>query len=476
VSPTVPDCPSCRTLQAQLDAQAEVLAALRREVAELRSRLDRDSSNSSKPPASGHPHARPRPLVRPDRTTRRQRGGQPGHPGTTRNLLPVAEVSQVIRCQPTVCGQCTAPFSPEAPSPAPAAIREQVWELPPLTWEITEYQRHARTCAACGARTWGCRPPEAPEGCLGFRAQAALGLFTGGVQLSRRSALTLAQELLGLPLSLGTLSRVEATLTAALAAPYAEVAAAVAAAPVVYCDESPWREPGEKPWLWTATTPAASLFRIATARDTAAFRELLPENPEQIKVTDRYAVYVHALEEREHGVCWAHLDRDFCYWSTQLGAAGAVGQWLAAETERLFAQWQAFRNGELDRAALAARLAPVRAAVQAALRWGAAQRLPKFSAFCQNLLDREETLWTFVRMEGVEPTNNAAERAVRPGVLWRKTSLFTQSERGREYVAHLLTVRTTLRKHGGHLLEFLTEALRCQRTGASPPRLLPAGT
>jgi len=234
----------CCTLQAQLDAQAEALAALRQEVTELRARLDRDSSNSSKPPASGHPHACPQPPARPNQATRSQRGAQPGHPGTTQALLPVAKVSQVILCQPTVCGQCTAPFSPEAPSPAPAAIREQVWELPPLTWENTEYQRRSRTCAASGARIWGRRPPEAPEGCLAFRAQAALGLFKGGVQLSRRSALTLAQELLGLPLSLGTLSRVVATLTAALAAPYAEVAAAVAAAPVVYCDESPWREPG----------------------------------------------------------------------------------------------------------------------------------------------------------------------------------------------------------------------------------------
>jgi len=123
-----------------------------------------------------------------------------------------------------------------------------------------------------------------------------------------------------------------------------------------------------KQWLWTATTPAVSLFRIATSRDTAAFRDLLQKNPEQIKVTDRYAVYAHALEERGHGVCWAHLDRDFCYWSTQLGAAGTVGQWLAADTERLIAHWQAFRAGALDRPTMAARLSPVRTAVQAAPR------------------------------------------------------------------------------------------------------------
>jgi transposase len=347
-----------------------------------------------------------------------------------------------------------------------------VWELPPLAWEITEYQRHARTCPTCGQRTWGERPPTAPTGCLGFRAQAALGLLTGGVQLARRPALKLAQELLGLRLALGTLSRVEARLTAALAGPYAEVARAVAAAPVVYCDESPWREPGSKPWLWSATSEAASLFRIASSRSTEAFRALLPANGKQTKVTDRYAVYVHTLSEAEHGICWAHLAREFLYWATRTGEAGTVGRWLVAETEKLFVHWEAFRAGAVDRPTLAAALEPVQAAVRTALRWGTARQIPKLQGLCQNLLAREATLWTFVRVEGVEPTNNTAERAVRPGVLWRKTSLFTQSERGREYVARMLTVRTTLRRQGGNLLEFLTEALRCHRAGEPPPRLL----
>lgn len=477
-SVAVPDCPGCVALQAQLDAQAEVLAALRQEIAALQARLDRDSSDSSKPPASGHPHATPKHPKSPGKKTGRKRGGQPGHPGTTRALVPLEATTAVVPCVPTTCCCCAEELPTEAAATDPEPLREQVWELPPLQWEITEYQRHARTCHRCGRRTWGERPQEAPEGCLGFRAQAALALLTGGVQLSRRSALTLAQELLGLRLSLGTLSRVEATLTAALAGPYAEVARAVAAAPVVYCDESPWREPGQKPWLWSASTgdrPGASLFRIAASRATEAFRALLAPNPKQIKVTDRYAVYVHALTEAEHGVCWAHLAREFLHWSTRLGEAGTVGRWLVAETEKLFGHWHTFREGRIDRATLTERLEPVRWAVHTALRWGAGRRIPQLSGLCKNLLAREETLWTFVRVEGVEPTNNTAERAVRPGVLWRKSSLFTQSERGREYVARMLTVRTTLRRHGGNLLEFLTEALGQHQAGEPPPRLLPAG-
>src|SRR5208282_2010273 len=145
---------------------------------------------------------------------------------------------------------------------------------------------------------------------LGFRAQAAVGLLIGGAQLTRRPAQTLLRELLGLPLALGTLSSVEDTLKNALAAAYAEVGARVIAAPVVYCDETPWREPDAKPWLWGVACADASFFRIAPHRDLAAFDALGLNQPGQIKVTDRYTVYISRIPVSVHAVCWGHLDRD----------------------------------------------------------------------------------------------------------------------------------------------------------------------
>lgn len=436
----------------------------------------KNSSNSSKPPSSDHPHdpksERYPKMDRP--ANERKRGGQPGHPGANRALLPVEEVQKIVPCLPTECRRCERALPPLPDGTEPAPRREQVWELPPLVWDVTEFQRHCRTCADCGARTWGERPPEAPTGCLGFRAQGMIGIMTGGAQLSRRAALTLIRELTGLPLSLGTLSAVEATLRQALAVAYAEVGAAVAAAPVVYCDETPWRAETGKPWMWAAATPTATYFRIAPRRDSEAFLALGLTTPGQIKVTDRYSVYTSLINPSEHGLCWSHLDRDFLGWVGTASTANAIARWLSDATRQLFSQWHAFQRGECDRAGLAARLEDVQAAFRTALSWGASSGIPKFQGLCRNLQDRWVSLWTFVRAPGVEPTNNRAERAVRPGVLWRKTSLFSQSERGREYVERLLTVKTTLRQNGGNLLEFLTETLRATRGGYPPPKLLAA--
>lgn len=468
-----PECSGCRSLLAQVEQLAT-------RVAELEARVDKHSGNSSKPPSADHPH-HPQSPADKDRPKgqaggkagerKRKRGGQPGHPGTTRGLLPVETVREVIPCVPAHCAHCDADL-PQAPGPGdPAPTREQVWELPPITWEVREYQRHLRTCAECGKRTRGDRPADAPTGCLGFRAQAAIVVLTGGAQLTRRPALTLLAELLGLPLSLGTLCRVETTVSDALAPAVAEIAAAVGAAPVVNCDETPWREPGAKPWLWVATTPDATLFRIELRRNGDAFEALLPPRPGQIKGTDRYSVYTSRIPVAEHALCWSHLDRDFAAWVGHASVAGTIAQWLAEETAHLFSHWHAFQRGEIDRPTLLAWLAPVQRAVKTALAWGAASGVAKFRGLCANLLERWEALWTFARVAGVEPTNNAAERAVRQGVLWRKVSLFTQSERGRTYVERVLTVKTTLRQQGGNLLEFLTASLRAARTGAAPPQV-----
>ena len=223
-----PDCAGCQRLLAEVQR----LAA---EVAELRARLDLHSGNSSKPPSSDHPH---NPKSRPGKagkareaeaSGKRKRGGQPGHPGTTRTLLSVEAVQDVVPCVPTACTHCQGALPPDPAADGPAPLREQVWELPPIIWQVLEYQRHARTCPTCGKRTWGQRPEEAPTGCLGVRAQAAVAVLTGGAHIPRRTAETLLEELLGLPLSLGTLARVEATVSAALAAATADIAAAVGA-------------------------------------------------------------------------------------------------------------------------------------------------------------------------------------------------------------------------------------------------------
>jgi transposase len=473
-------------LRRQKGATAADRASLEAKIAALGAELARrkgggkNSSNSSKPPSTDHPHdpksARDRRAGTPDQPgAGRKRGGQPGHPGAHRPLAPEEDVQHFMPCLPPECEHChdALPSDPGPHDPAPR--REQCWELPAIVWEISEYLLHCRTCRTCGQRTWGKRPPDAPRGGLGFRAQAWVGQLTGGAQLSRRAAHTLLAEGLGFPVSLGTLSTIEDTLQAALAPAYTEVAAAVASAPVVNCDETPWRAETGKPWLWTAATPTATLFQLAPRRDAEAFLNLGLTQPGQVKTTDRYTVYIHHVDPAEHQICWSHLDRDFLSWREHQSVAAGIAAWLSQETVRVFHHWHEFLDGASDRAGLADRLAPVQAKIQGALSWGAHSGVPKFQGFCCNLLERWESLWTFVIREGVEPTNNAGERALRQAVLWRKTSLFTQSERGQRYVERMLTVKTTLRKLGGNLLEFLTETLRCAQAGLPAPQLLPDG-
>lgn len=402
----------------------------------------------------------------------RQRGAQRGHPGASRELVPEQDVQEIVACLPGVCQHCHTVFAPNVPPDDRAAIREQVWELPPIPWEITEFRRYCRTCPQCAKHTWGSRPPGAPRGCCGFRLQGVIGLLTGGAQLTRRTAQRVLQELFQFPIALGTISAVENTLQQVLAAPYAEVATAVADCPSSNCDESPWRAPGKKPWLWAAVGGPNALFRIDDHRNREAFEALGLNRPGQVKTTDRYTVYIAGIDPELHQLCWSHLDRDFERWEGQTGAAGTVARWLGDSTDTLFHHWHGFHRGEYDRATLVERMEPVQRAIRAALCWGVESKVRRFDGLCANLLDRWPSLWTYLRVEGVEPTNNAAERALRPAVIWRKVSLFTQSERGQAYVERMLTVRTSLRNQAGNLLEFLTGSIRALHTGEPAPRLL----
>jgi transposase len=287
--------------------------------------------------------------------------------------------------------------------------------------------------------------------------------------MTRRTALGLLADLFGLPISLGGLSGAERRIAEALKPAYDEAAEALAKADVANLDETPMREPGKKPYMWLATCPAASYYMIADRRDTEAYLRLgLPAG--QVKGTDRYTVYVSQVPVELHAVCWSHLGREFRGWEGD-ARAKAIARWLSRQTELLFSHWHAFKAGECDRDGLAERMEPVQKEVLAALRWGAGSGIPKFQGMCRNLLARWGSLWTFLRVEGVEPTNNAAERAVRRAVLWRKTSLFVQSERGRRYVERVLTVGETLKKQGRGFIGFVEASLRAARSGLPPPKL-----
>jgi transposase len=463
-----PECPGCQMLHARL-------AELEARLAVLEARLQQNSSNSSRPPSADPPSACKPALKRS--STGRKRGGQPGHKGAFRPLKPIEAVDEIVAQIPLVCAHCRAPLPAEVDLNDPPPRRHQVSNLAPQLIVTTEYQLYTRTCPDCGRHTTATLPPGVPTTAIAPRLQACCALLTGRFRLSRRSVQELLATVFGEEIALGTVSALEAATADALAAPYEEAAQRVATARAVNVDESPGREGSQRAWVWVAVTPQITCFRIDRSRSRAALERLVPPTEDGAARTitsDRFSVYQH-LSGAGWQICWAHLKRDFTALAEMKEAKPReIGQAALAEIAILFEQWHAYRRGEIDRATLRTTMHPVRERFEPVLKRAEASRHWKATPLGWHLLGHFDSLWTFVERDGVEPTNNAAERAVRPAVLWRKSSFGTQSERGRTFAERLLTVVTSLRSQGRDVLAYLEAAIHAAAQGTETPSLVPA--
>ena len=456
--------------------QAAVVAELRQEVAELRARLGQDSSNSSRPPSSDPPGTRAQrragspPAGGPGA---RRRGGQPGHPGHHRALLPDERVDRMVVVMPPACRGCGTALRPERGVADPPDELVRVAELPPVRAEVTEYRLAARRCGSCGTITRAARPPEAGAGSFGPRLQAVAALLVGRYRLSRREAVACLAEVGEVELSVGALAHLERATSAALAPTVAEVAAAVRQAAVANLDETGWWQGAKRAWLWTVVTETLTLSRLDPSRGKAVVQDLLGADWTGIVGSDRYSAYRYLpLEQRQ--LCWAHLIREFRRIAAYNRHQRPLGERLLTITGQVFDAWGRFEAGAIDRPALRQELAPCQAELRQALEDGLdPPHAVVAGALCGNLLDCWPALWTFTRVDGVEPTNNAAERALRPAVLWRKGSFGTQCDHGSRFVERLLTVAATCKQQGRGLLDRLVEAITAARLGLPPPSLVP---
>jgi transposase len=448
----------------------EQVAALHRENAELRARLGQNSSNSSRPPSSDLPGTRAPAKRTP---SGRRPGGQPGHPGQQRVLLPLEQVDRVIGLVPAVCRQCGELLPARAEPSDPPDERQQVTELPPPRAEVTEYHLAARRCRGCGTVTRASRPAEVGAGSFGPRLQALVALLTGRYRLSRREVVQLMGDVWGVEVALGSVVGLEQATSTALAPVVAEAHAVAQRAAVANLDETGWREGRRKACLWVMVTALLTVFRVDRTRSGQVARELLGPSWRGIVGSDRFSGYAW-LEVPWRQVCWAHLKRDFQQMVDWGGAAAPLGTTALAIEQRVFAAWHRFRAGAIDRATLQQELDPVRLELRAILLAGAAGEHAKAAGRCAELLRLWPALWSFARYAGVEPTNNAAEQALRPAVLWRKGSFGTHSSAGSRFAERMLTVSATCRQQGCDLLGFLTNANQAARLGTLPPSLIPA--
>lgn len=442
-----------------------LVTGLLQRIADLEERLNQTSRNSSKPPASDPPQARPRPQRTP---SGRKRGGQPGHPGHGRRLKPITQVDRIVDVKPTSCRACGALLLGDDPH----AVRHQVTELPRIKPEVIEYRRHTLTCVACGEHTQAEWPAGMPSGSFGPRVQATVGYLTGRMGLSQRDVEEVMETVFHTDLSLGSVPALEASMSSALVEPVEEAKTYVRQQPVNNLDETGWFEQAKHAWLWISATPLVTVFLLIATRSAQGVRQLLGETFQGIVGSDRWSAYNWLAPQRRQ-LCWAHLKRDFQAFVERGGESARIGQALLKQVERLFSLWYRVRDGAFNRVDFQAEVQPLRARVQELLREGMTVSHAKTCRTCANILKLEVALWTFVFVEGVEPTNNSAERPLRRAVLWRRRSFGTQSEDGSRFVERVLTAVTTLRQQKRDVLDYLTEACAAAIQGDKPPSLLP---
>ncbi|MCG3133197.1 MAG: IS66 family transposase ISGob4 [Planctomycetes bacterium] len=449
------------------DSLREENAILKEKVRELTARVNQDSSNSSKPPSSDKPWKD----RRPQKPTGRSRGGQPGHAGKTREPFPPEEVDHRVPVKPESCGDCGHDLGDD--DLTGGSLAHQVVEIPPVVAEVWEYVFHEALCPGCGETTMAMLPDGVPTTCIGVRFQAILALLSGRCRLTRRETRDTVMALFGekARISVGTVSAMEKRTSEALAPAYDEALAKIQNADVVNADETSWRESNKLAWLWAAVTPLLTVFRIDKRRNREAFRKLL-FNFDGILGTDRFSVYrIHDKERRQ--LCWAHILRNFLGLEELGGTAKSLGVGGQRIVKAVFREWYRFRNGEITRRGLQHRLAPLRLRLQRLLRRHVNNPAAPARKIAKDLREYGSALWTFARVEGVDPTNNIAERALRKAVLWRKSSFGSASAAGSRFVERMLTVCESLRAQGRSILDFLVLCIRARPDDPTRPTLMP---
>jgi transposase len=457
-------------------ACVEVLLALANQVERLEGRVERleeeirelrrDSDNSSLPPSADPRSGKQR---RKGKRSDRGPGGQPGHPGSGRGLVPIEQVDEVVEHLPERCRRCERSLA-DRPARGPIA-RHQVAELPEIAVRVTEHRLCRRRCPDCGEVTQAALPQDAPRERFGARLQGAIATLAAGFRLSRRQVADLCSELFGAEIAVGTVDAIVGRSGAGLREPQERLCDAVRGAPVVCVDETGWKQAGEQRFLWGAFSDQAAVMRIAPSRHRSEAEELLADS-EAIVSSDRWWAYDH-LEAARRQVCWSHLLRDFRFHAEGLTDQKEFGEGCLAIAEDVFQAWREFQASG-DRRRLRRQVAPLERELRALCEQGRRKSVKTrfHRGLARNLIKAWPALWTFVEQPGVEPTNNRAERGLRHAVIYRKLSQGSRCERGALATERLLSAAVTCRLQGRSLFAYLVEVTQASIRGQPTPALV----
>ncbi len=419
--------------------------------------------NSSLPPSTQHPHAKP--LSNKPKSNRKQ-GGQPGHKRHARPLIPTEQCDRVEKLSPTHCRCCHGRLSGTDPAP----WRHQVLELPPIKPHITEWQLSQLFCKRCCITTRAPMPEGEPKGCYGPRLIAFSALLMAHFRQSKRKTAQFLTDLLSTPCSAASAVKMQTIVSDALAQPHEDLRAALQSEFTLHMDETPTKQKNEKAWMWVATSSRVAVFAIFSTRAATAIGHLLGEGFRGIVCCDRAKMY-YALKHIQW--CWAHLVRDIqAMIDSKVPDRVHIGTKLDEQAKAMFHQWHRYKSQELAWEEFQQAVLPIAKEFREILYQGGGSHDSKLRRQCLSLHAHHENLWRFLCNQGVEPTNNAAERALRGPVIYRKLSFGTQSEDGSRFVERIFSVVETCRLQNRNCYEYLVQAVTAKMVGKSAPNLL----
>ena len=459
----------------QLHRQAEEIAKQQQQIADAEKQIadlerqlalrKQNSTNSSKPPSSDGLAGEPRQRGQ-RKKSRRKAGGQVGHRGAHRPLAPIAEVDEIRTILPDQCQHCghALPSQLEQVRTTGKPQRHQVTELPPIQAHTVEYQCHRVVCPECGKGTRAAVPEEA-TGHFGPQLTALVAYLTVVCRMPRRVVEALLEQVLGIEISLGSTQKCWEETSQAVAAPCQELEQQLKKEPVLNVDETGWRTNGDKRFLWAFVAARYVVYTVAATRGSTVLIRLLGAVFHGILCSDRFSAYL-TYHSGKAQFCWAHLKRNLLgiVEFTKSSAVERFCRDALAEHARLFRLWHKFRSGQIDRNQLVLRSIPVekRIFILAERHLDSSHREVRNLATA--LFEHNERLFTFLEHEGVEPTNNSAERALRTGVQWRKICFGNRSAKGELATARLLTVAETCNLQRLNILAYLSAAIASHRS------------
>jgi transposase len=471
------------------------VAELEEIILELKLRLDQNSDNSSLPPSSDKFRNKPR--KRPNRIrSGRKQGAQPGHKGSSRSLLSKDKIDAIENFYPEVCENCWKTLPEKSTG---EFTRHQVVDLDPVAPITTEYRAHEVACPNCGYKSKTTLSEEYTCSSFGPRLSSVVATLTGRYHISRRSALSLIKDFFGIHISLGSISNIEARLSDALENPAQQIHDAALEADVKHTDGTSWYQCGHLIQLWVIATTQVTFYKILLDGSSTSLQTILSKR-NGILISDRAAaINFWVMKQRQicctlKGTCpslrgiKSHLLRKFISFSERDGPAGQIGKDLLDYTGLIFNYWREFLVKN-SRTQLKQKMKTVCKEVEVLLQKGVDTKIKGVSGSCKNILKHEEALWTYLTVQGVDPTNNHAERELRGFVLWRRRcfgsfrscsrcihspEFGSQSERGNDFAERVMTISHTARKQALKLLGYFEKVFSASRKQISIPLLLTA--